>query len=396
MENAININHNNNSILPSFDGVLWVKNTTKWVISPQALYKSEKKLPTPELGNNGDYFAKYIRLYNYIKFSENFNTSVWYKYNTKLNKEPLISFPYNNCSKMTSTTDKAEHKMEYIFYNDLTSTYTFSIYVKAVELSNIAICLTDIKEQFGVNVLCDLEKKSVDVQEIDTEFDEIQYKDGNIITVSEGLYRIYVTAKFKTSLILKGIVKLLNKENESVFSTINDTYGLFVNGAQLNKSQTISSYTFTNGLYSSVAILDKLYKKSDNEWSVIPNIIYHFDGNPKDGMGSEGDIAVRDALITVAPAFIVGSSKNVKDSQKPNGTLFYDSLNDRIYVHTNRGNYYLMYKYPKNQTKPVAIAISLSQHIYQTYEKCGNASHFKGYNTGGNYNFWGNEFKRNY
>ena len=33
------------------------------------------------------------------------------------------------------------------------------------------------------------------------------------------------------------------------------------------------------------------------------------------------------------------------------------------------------------------MAISLSQKTYQTYNQYGRASFFKGYNSGGNYNF---------
>ena len=113
-------------------------------------------------------------------------------------------------------------------------------------------------------------------------------------------------------------------------------------------------------------------------------------------MGTIGDIALRDALITISPTFRVGNSENVKDSQKPNGTLFYDEKNNRVYVRTKKGNYYLVYKYPKNKTHDVSMAISLSQKTYQTYNQYGRASFFKGYNSGGNYNFWGSEFKRGY
>ena len=154
---------------------------------------------------------------------------------------------------------------------------------------------------------------------------------------------------------------MLDKNNNPIFSTINDSYGIFINAAQLTKSDNLSQYTFTNGMYSSVAILQTLYKKIDDEWKSTSNVIYYFDEAPKNGMGSVGDIAVRDAILTVAPTFRVGNSKNVKDSQKLNGTLFYDAKNDRIYVHTNRGNYYLVYKYPKNKTHDVSMAISLSQ-----------------------------------
>lgn len=396
MQNSININHKTDLISPSFDGTLWVKNSTKWDRINQHLYKNEKKLPTDDIGENGDYYAKYLRLYNYIKYSENFNAPNWIKSNTKITKEPLVLFPYNQCSKMTASTTNAEHRAEYIFYNDLNSTYTFSLYVKTVELTNIAICLMDNKETFGVNILCNISNNTADIQKIDTDFGEIQISNGGIVKISDDIYRVYVTAKFKTSLILKGIIKLLDKNNNPIFSTINDSYGLFINAAQLTKSDSLSQYTFTNGMYSSVAILQTLYKKVNNTWQSTPNIIYYFDENPKDGMGTIGDIALRDALITISPTFRVGNSENIKDSQKPNGTLFYNEKNNRVYVRTKKGNYYLVYKYPKNKTHDVSMAISLSQKTYQTYNQYGRASFFKGYNSGGNYNFWGSEFKRGY
>ena len=96
---------------------------------------------------------------------------------------------------MTSSTVNAEHRAEYIFYNDLTSTFTFSLYVKTVELTNIAVCLMDNKEIFGVNVLCDISKNNATVQKIDTDFGEIQIHNGGISKISNDIYRVYVTAK---------------------------------------------------------------------------------------------------------------------------------------------------------------------------------------------------------
>ena len=396
MQNSIDINHNTDTITPTFDGKMWVKNTTKWVESSNKFYKNEKKLPSDTIGNDGDYYAKYLRLYNYIKYSENFNTANWYKSNTRFVKEPLIMFPYNQCSKMYASTVAAEHRAEYIFYNDLESTYTFSLYVRPAELTNIQISLMDNRELFGVTVSADLTTETTDVKKIDTNFGEIVSYSGGIVEISENVYRVYVTAKFKTQLVLKSIIKLLDSSNNPVFSTINDTYGLFVNAAQLTHSDTMGQYTFTNGMYSSVAVLEKLYKKIDGKWIETPNIVYYFDEELLNGVGAEGDVGLRDAVLTLLPTLRVGSSKTVKDSQKGNGTIFYDSKNDRLYVHTNRGNYYLVYKYQKNKTKEISMAISLSQKTYQTYNRCGRVSHFLGYNTGGGYNFWGEEFRRDY
>jgi len=41
MQNSINIDHKKDLIFPSFDGSLWVKNTTKWESINQHLYKNE-------------------------------------------------------------------------------------------------------------------------------------------------------------------------------------------------------------------------------------------------------------------------------------------------------------------------------------------------------------------
>ena len=61
-------------------------------------------------------------------------------------------------------------------------------------------------------------------------------------------------------------------------------------------------------MYSSVAILQTLYKKVNNTWQSTPNIIYYL-MKSKDGMGTIGDIALRDALITISPTFRVGIVK---------------------------------------------------------------------------------------
>lgn len=53
-----------------------------------------------------------------------------------------------------------------------------------------------------------------------------------------------------------------------------------------------------------------------------------------------------------------------------------------------KGDYSLVFVNPKPNYSGAALAITLNQQIYQTYERYGRPSHFKGFNTGGNYNFW--------
>ena len=93
MENSINFLHPLDTIKSSTDGKLFRKNSNKWEEVDGILYKSEKKLPTSEIGNNGDFYAKYYRKYNYFLYSEDFTQNAWNKNHCNLNKESTIVFP---------------------------------------------------------------------------------------------------------------------------------------------------------------------------------------------------------------------------------------------------------------------------------------------------------------
>ena len=68
MENSINILHPIDTIKSSYDGKLFQKIDEKWVETNNILYKSEYKYPTNDVGNDGDFYAKYYRKYNYILY----------------------------------------------------------------------------------------------------------------------------------------------------------------------------------------------------------------------------------------------------------------------------------------------------------------------------------------
>ena len=73
MENSINFLHPIDTIKSSSDGKLFKKDGDIWDEIDSILYKSEKRMPTDDLGNVGDYFARYLRRYNYFLYSEDFS-----------------------------------------------------------------------------------------------------------------------------------------------------------------------------------------------------------------------------------------------------------------------------------------------------------------------------------
>ena len=143
MENSINFIHPKALIQTSTDKKLFVKENGDWKEKDSELFKSEYHLPSEE-GKTGDYFAKYYRRYNYIKYSENFEEYPWNINNLTLSKEPLFRFPYNICQKIKGLQTYGEHSLSYNFYNDLNTPYTFSIYAKLGDLSNIQLSSENI------------------------------------------------------------------------------------------------------------------------------------------------------------------------------------------------------------------------------------------------------------
>ena len=94
MENSINFIHPKALIQTSTDKKLFVKENGDWKEKDSELFKSEYHLPSEE-GKTGDYFAKYYRRYNYIKYSENFEEYPWNINNLTLSTKVIISLIYS-------------------------------------------------------------------------------------------------------------------------------------------------------------------------------------------------------------------------------------------------------------------------------------------------------------
>lgn len=387
MENSINFLHPLDTIKSSTDGKLFRKNSNKWEEVDGILYKSEKKLPTSEIGNNGDFYAKYYRKYNYFLYSEDFTQNAWNKNHCNLNKESTIVFPYNPATKMTATVENTEHSMEYLFYNELRTPYTFSLYVRKNEIRHIALMLSEQDEKYGYVIKVNLINNTFTQSQFGTTSD-IKNASANIEKIDDNVVRIWVTAQFNTTLILKAAIKLMNENNNYIFSVPNETYGLFINGAQLVESIKPEEYILSNGKYATALMLQQLYNKINNNWSEINNTILYLNKEPTSTVGNNGDLACMDSIIKLNPLILFGNSENINRWKRPIGTLHYNKNKDKWYVTTKKGDYSLVFVNPKPNYSGAALAITLNQQIYQTYERYGRPSHFKGFNTGGNYNFW--------
>ena len=386
MENAINFIHSDDMLLTSSDGKLYKKSDNTWKEINNILYKSEFHTPSSGIGNNGDYYAKYYRKYNFFLYSEDFTQNAWNKVHCHLNKETTINFPYNSVTKITVTNENTEHGLDYLFYNELKTPYTFSIYVQKNEIQYISLSLSDQDNEYGYRLKANLINNTIKKESYGSTTD-ISNMSANIEKINDNVSRIWVTAQFKTTLILKASIRLLDDNENFIFSVPNETYGLFINGAQLVQSLKPEKYIYSNGQYANVLLLENLYLKSNNTWKVISNKLIYLN-NLDNMLGENDDIACVEAILKLKPLILAGSSDNINRWHRPIGTLHYNKNKDKWYVTTKKGDYALQFKHPKPNYRDAAIAISLNQQIYQTYDRYGRPSLFKGFNTGGNYNFW--------
>ena len=387
MENSINFLHPIDTIKSSTDGKLFHKINGNWTETKNILYKSEYKHPTNEIGNDGDFYAKYYRKYNYILYSEDFDNKPWNKVSCKTNKEDSLSFPYNSPSKLTASEELNSHSLDYIFYNKLKQIYTFSVYVLKNEAENIMLSFGEQNDRYGVKAIFNLNTLESSINEYG-ETNDIENINCGLQSLNNNVVRVWVTAKFRTTLILKASIKLLNENNEETFLPENDTYGLFINGIQLVESSNPEEYILSNGKYATQLVLDSLYKKENKEWVKTPNNIHYLDEEPSSTTGINGDIACIDSIIGLNPLIKVGSSETVGRWDRPVGVIFYNPYKDKWFVKSKKGEYSLVFKSPKPNYYGAAIAMSLNQQVYQTSNRYGRVRHMKGFNTGGNRNFW--------
>lgn len=413
MVNSININHSENEIMASSEGVLYLKLNDVWNdISDKNLYKSEYKYPTSDIGNDGDYFVKYIRKYNLIKYSNEFsNPNYWYSNNLIVSPDLDISFANTNATKLIPSKTNSEHNLTYTITNDISSkqsAYTFSLYAEANELNKIALSMVDGKENYGIRCIFNTLTFTKELSYIGvtpgnessfTKFgitsNELSDIDYEIESYDEGYVRIWITCRFKTTKVIKLKINVLNNNGQLVYPNTTETDGIFINGAQLVKGNKPTNFIVTNNYGDYFLDLEKFYCKESGEWVEYDNRVIYFNDLPNNKVGNNGDIACQDALIHISPMVKFGTSLNIK-SPKPEGIIFWNQKIDSYYVKGKKGLYKLMFKNAKPNNYGVSMAVSLSNKSYNTW--CSNAAtpHMqpkgldfrKGFNTGGSVNFW--------
>lgn len=387
MENSINFIHPLNTILTSSDGYLYRKEDNNWVNINQTLYKSEFNLPSLDIGNEGDYYAKYLRKYNYILFSEDFFNVSWNKNNVILNKESTLKFPNSEVTKIMASNELSEHSIDYIFYNKLRQVYTFSIYVQKNELQHLSLSFSNEDETYGYIAKFNL-INNTHQSNVFGNSDDVFNTNTHIEVIDDNVVRLSITAQFNATLILKIALKLLDNTYNPIFKPLNNTFGLFINGAQLVESNVPQAYIISNGKYANQLILEQLFQKVNNVWKSLPNTIYYINDISDTSIGTNNDLACVNSIITLNPAIKIGNGTNISKNNRQIGMLRYNDNTKKWYVTTKRGDYSLCLSNPKPDFKAVAMAITLNQQTYQTYSRYGAYSNRRGINSGGNYNFW--------
>lgn len=416
MKNAISFYHDINTILTTNDGRMFTKKSingsNQWVDISSHFFKSEYINPTNDIGVVGDYFGRYIRKNNQLKYSEDFNSSIWTKKNISLTKESRLSFPTNPSTKMTSNTINGQHSLETTFVNN-NKVFTFSIYALKNELKNISIKITNPLETFGYRTKANLELGTIVLEPIG-EQTNILYKNGGIEQWSGNIYRIWVSVQIEQEYNLKAKINLCDNLGDEVFSSPNTSYGIFINGSQLVNSMLPESYLYSNGLESTMLELKTLYKKDNEGWKETAYKVHYFNGEPLSTIGNVGDIGFKQAFLELSPIIKVGNSTNLQtttisskwvwnDESKNweeqwyekivptniEGVLYFNGNTGKYYIVTKNGHQSLEYFSPSN-TKNILMSISLNQQTYQTWCRGNNFSPLQGFNTGGCYNFWRN------
>ena len=211
-----------------------------------------------------------------------------------------------------------------------------------------------------------------------------------ITQISSNAFRLSVSAKIIDKPTLKATIQLLDKNLNEEFLTDDISYGMWINGAQLDKnSDKPLPYICNDGEIIPMNTLGQLYKKIDGQWSKLENNkVWYSKGIPSDKLGENGDICCYESLLGLEPYVRFGKAKDNKDE----GIIFYDPNSGKWFVNTIKNDkteaYELMYKNASAFKHDMAMALTLNQHTYHTYNGQGRYSHRHGLNTGGNVNFW--------
>lgn len=323
MHNSIDIFHNEEKISTSYDDIFYKKENNKWVeIKNKNVFKGIDN-PDSSIGKNGDYYIQYEKIKNYINSSENFLGTNWINCNCIISPD-LIKFPYTECSKIIPNEIYSEHSLSYNFNNSelIEKPYwCFSLYVMPAEFNYFQMILSDEFNEVGViatfSKVFDARKKIVINKKIESFGDEtkIEYDNDcfNITLLKDGVYRVFVSAKFLENMNLQCKFRILKNDKgllQEEYSNDNDTCGLFINGAQLSKNKFPDEYVYSDESNSVYYKLKNIYEKENNIWNILPDYvkIYYSDDKPENNIGQNGDIYFVNPFITLSPRVRFGDN----------------------------------------------------------------------------------------
>ena len=424
MESSINIFHENDFIKTSSDEKLFVKRESGWEELENVLYKSEKISPDSSFGNHGDYFAKYYRRYNHFKYSEDFTEKTsdkfWTSYSCSFdNSTKYYDFPYGHSKKMKGLTTNKEHYIQCSTLNN-GGDYTFSIYVRPAEITQLVISLYDDRFQNGVGVRISLD------DEVEHEIlyygDSTKYIFNNVfiteIDEENKIYRVGISARFLTSTFVYFKFNLCRR-NSIIFKTDVDNYGMYINAAQLTYNVSLDEYIKTQGKTKSALTLTNIYHKVGNEWFEIQSKLYYVTGFMDNEIGKIGDIATLTPILNIGPYMKLGDGTSVDKFDRPISYMYYNPKDGHYYIKTKKSlseqiigynngepikkvtysDCRLMYDELKPNYDALIHAILLNQQSYQHYTRCSDfgrqVSHRYGIGTSGCLSFYGNPIQRN-
>lgn len=354
MKKAINFLHNENSILTSYDNVFFRKEDSIWKeVKDKNVFKGISN-PLNNSGNNGDYYIQYEEVGNYIANSEDFTSSSWKNYNNILSVDTAQYFPKSYATKMIPNSVTAEHFISTSWNTNLEDTYwCFSMFVMPSELKCFQLILSDQTNSYGAvaqfSITLNASKKYVIEKEghafpanhgDEIEFDDTCY---DIVSVSSGIYQVYIAGKFKYNTSLKATFKLLKNINgvyETTFSNNGTTNGLFINGAQITKAKEPSpKYISSKGGKNIFAQYYRLWLKSNNVWNELEdyNNIWYGSDTPKDILGENGDLYFIHPIIELGRFPRFGKNTLYKCWENNSAEYFTEfdepSVNDKVYIH---------------------------------------------------------------
>lgn len=398
MSNSVFFKHPDSLITTSNEHRLFVKIDDKWVEHPNAmLHKSEiTETPSTDLGKDGDYYAYYVHEYNEIPYSENFSKDIWHKENVTLKNETSFVLPFNNPTIVFPSQDNTKHNLSYYFANTV-DTYTFSVYFIAHSKLKIGLMLSDRNETVyykvrfnskSGNVAGDLNEYKIDTITSTEKPKNLSY---TITPIFENAFRLSVSAKIENKPTLKATIQILDDELNEEFRPEDTSYGMWINGAQLDKNANEPlKYIYNNGEKTIRTAFSKLYVKENNGWTLLENNkVFYSKGIPSNKIGEDGDICCHESLLGLDPFVRFGNASDINDIEE--GIVFYDEKKDKWFIKNGKKKtdvYELMYKNASTFKHDMAMALTLNQHTYHTYNGQGRYSHRHGLNTGGNVNFW--------